>query len=257
MDVYFSIQNRGIIGRRGVSGEKTEASENGVAYRTPQPGSLMFESEKDAKSSSNSMVEWTKYDADISQYEIYLRKLEAYKISCPKENCVGKPVSVTKPIKPTVGKWSYLQDDNLFKEIKRHKSLIPQLGFVDKLVIRSRPLQSVDYLAEFSKDGHLTKAGYKETGTPLQAITTGVDTLATQIIALDAVKNGRTQAKLDEELKSLQTQVGIAEAQAKLNPPPPGESQAVIDMLNADVELLKAHTAELVSQVRIWELTQP
>lgn len=141
-----------------------------------------------------------------------------------------------------------------FKTLDRHRDTIPQLGFVDKFQVSTGAFESAEFAIEFSKNGYLTQAGYKSKSAPSEALSSVGDALATQLAALEKINDEKEQSALDAEKKRLETQVAIEEAQNKLNPPSPTESQETIDMLNSDVELLKARLAEVEAEKRILEL---
>ncbi|MGJ8563114.1 MAG: hypothetical protein ACSHXY_06125 [Alphaproteobacteria bacterium] len=135
-------------------------------------------------------------------------------------------------------------------EIHVHRAKVAQLGYIDKLVVSAAPFESLEYTIEFSKKGNLTKAGYKQVGAPIAALTSAVDAIKTEVQALEAAREVEAAA----ELKALQDEVARREALATLNPPDVTASQQLIDMLTIDTLVDQARIAQLETAARLAEL---
>lgn len=91
---------------------------------------------------------------------------------------------------------------------------ISQLGFVDSLPVTAEPFESIEFSAEFSKDGRLLKAGYKDTAAAISSITPVLDTLA----GLESARKAKELAEKQARQASLEADVKILDAQAAADP---------------------------------------
>ncbi|MEM9670428.1 MAG: hypothetical protein AAF950_16020 [Pseudomonadota bacterium] len=143
------------------------------------------------------------------------------------------------------------------KDDKRIPDRIAQLGSVDYLKISTRPFESFDFLVEYDKEGGLTSAGYTQTASASAAVSSILDNAVEKFEALAAEKAGRDQAKLDADLKELQAEVAIRDAQLTLNPPPTSEAEAALNALTDETTLLEAEIARLQAEKTLNELRAP
>lgn len=199
--VFFALAADTNANGTDAAGKPALGPTMGIAYRTPQPGKLIFEQLK---------------NPSLPRYD--------------------------------------LANDAQFRAIDEHSTNVSQLGFINKFVIDAAPFESVEYVLEFTDKGYLSKAGYKQTGAPISSIASASEAITTQLLALEAARDAEAQSELDETLKRLQTEVAIAEAEAKLNPPAPTESQKTIDMLSADTLEKQALIANLEAEKKLEEL---
>ncbi len=147
-----------------------------------------------------------------------------------------------------------LNNDAQFEEIDDHKATVAQLGFINKLIISADPFESVEYTIEFTDKGYLSKAGYKQIAAPISSVMSASEALTGQILALEAAREAEAQSELDKTLKRLQAEVAIKEAEAKLNPPAPTDSQETINMLSADTLEKQARIANIEATIKLTEL---
>ena len=138
-----------------------------------------------------------------------------------------------------------------------HKDTIAQLGYVNSLSIDAGPFESVEYSAEFNTDGGLKSAGYKQTASPSAAVSSLLDTAVEQYRTVGAFRAGQEQAKLDAELKTLQTELAIKEVNSNLNPAETTEAAQTLTALTAETTLLNAQIAQLEAQKKLLELQGP
>lgn len=138
--------------------------------------------------------------------------------------------------------------------LHRHKDTIAQLGYVNSLSIDAGPFESIEFSAEFDNDGGLVSAGYKETASPSAAVSSLIDTAVEQYRTAGTYRAGREQAKLDAELKALQSELAIKEANEKLTPAETSEEAQALEALTDETTLLNAQIARLEAEKKLLEL---
>lgn len=120
------------------------------------------------------------------------------------------------------------------KKVKKaHNKVYPisQLGFIDILPVSARAFESLEFSAEFAKDGRLVKAGYKDTSVPASTVLPVIETL----VGLKRAKQAQEDSDLAAEATRLENRIKVLDLESQLAAG--ASSSAIATAVAASVEL--------------------
>jgi len=210
------------------------------------PGEAVPEESDMEKLTGNKKM--TASQRSLLKLDIFIANAEPYAREVSKTNTddVLQPLAVIKEVElPTPG--IYYRDpaqgmlvirpknQNQKKVIHNKVYPISQLGFIDSLPVRAAPFESIEFSAEFAKDGRLTKGGYNRTAAP----GTGAIPVAETIAGLKRARQVQADADLAAQIARLENEKKLKELLD------PQDDSGDVSLLEEELILLSAEQALL------------